>query len=44
MLAGEARNCEPDKTHEVRWFPPDALPPNLTMTARNAIAAYGRTR
>jgi 8-oxo-dGTP diphosphatase len=44
MLAGKARNCEPDKTHDVRWFPPDALPPNLTMTARNAIAAYGRTR
>jgi 8-oxo-dGTP diphosphatase len=42
MLAGEARNCEPDKTHEVRWFPPDALPSNLTITARNAITAYHR--
>jgi 8-oxo-dGTP diphosphatase len=40
ILGGEARNCEPNKTREVRWFPPDSLPPNLTITARNAIAAY----
>src|SRR5271168_253073 len=25
------RNCEPDKTQEVRWFPISDLPPNLTM-------------
>lgn len=43
MVRGEAKNCEPDRTREVRWFSPDALPPNLTMTARNAIAAYRRT-
>jgi 8-oxo-dGTP diphosphatase len=36
----DTRNCEPDKTQEVRWFPIDALPPNLTITARNAIDAY----
>jgi ADP-ribose pyrophosphatase len=36
----DTRNCEPDKTQEVRWFAPDSLPPNLTITARNAIAAY----
>lgn len=36
------KNCEPDKTLEVRWFPIDGLPPNLTMTARNAIEAYRR--
>jgi 8-oxo-dGTP diphosphatase len=40
ILSGQATNCEPDKTQEVRWFPPDALPANLTMTARNAIAAF----
>lgn len=40
ILSGEARNCEPDKTREVRWFPLDQLPPNLTMTARNAVQAY----
>jgi len=40
MLSGEARNCEPDKTREVRWFPLDRLPANLTMTARNAIEAH----
>lgn len=36
----DTRNCEPDKTQEVRWFPIDALPPNLTITAQNAIQAY----
>jgi 8-oxo-dGTP diphosphatase len=40
ILRGEARNCEPDKTREVRWFPVNELPPNLTMTARNAIRAF----
>jgi 8-oxo-dGTP diphosphatase len=38
----DTRNREPDKTQEVRWFPFDALPPNLTITARNAIQAYQR--
>jgi 8-oxo-dGTP diphosphatase len=42
-LRGEAANREPDKTREVRWFPLDSLPPNLTITARNAIQAYRRT-
>jgi 8-oxo-dGTP diphosphatase len=40
IVSGEARNCEPQKTREVRWFPLSALPANLTMTARNAIRAY----
>jgi 8-oxo-dGTP diphosphatase len=40
ILSGEARNCEPHKTREVCWFPPDNLPPNLTLTAKNAITAY----
>jgi 8-oxo-dGTP diphosphatase len=44
VLAGEARNCEPDKTREVCWFPLGGLPPNLTITARNAIQAYSRGR
>jgi 8-oxo-dGTP diphosphatase len=42
VASGLAKNCEPRKTREVRWFPLDQLPPNLTMTARNAIAAYTR--
>jgi 8-oxo-dGTP diphosphatase len=42
VSSGDTKNCEPDKTQEVRWFPLDALPPNLTITARNAIAAYKR--
>jgi ADP-ribose pyrophosphatase len=36
----DTRNCEPEKTQDVRWFPIDGLPPNLTITARNAIEAY----
>lgn len=40
ILYGEASNCEPAKTREARWFSLDRLPPNLTMTARNAIRAY----
>jgi 8-oxo-dGTP diphosphatase len=40
ILNGRPSNCEPAKTQEVRWFSLDALPPNLTMTASNAIAAY----
>jgi len=42
ILAGEAENCEPEKTVAVQWFSLDDLPANLTMTARNAICAYAR--
>jgi len=35
-------NCKPGKTREVCWFGLDQLPPNLTMTARNAINAFAR--
>jgi 8-oxo-dGTP diphosphatase len=41
---GQARNCEPQKAKDVRWFPLDQLPPNLTITAQNAIRAYKRER
>ena len=44
VQAGSARNCEPEKTADVQWFALDCLPPNLTMTARNAIRAYTRQR
>jgi 8-oxo-dGTP diphosphatase len=44
IVSGKASNCEPEKTEEVRWFQSDQLPTNLTMTARNAIAAYQRRR
>ncbi len=40
ILHGTPSNREPQKTKQVQWFPLDALPPNLTMTAANAIAAY----
>jgi 8-oxo-dGTP diphosphatase len=39
IIRGEVRNCEPDKTQEVKWFAVSGLPENLTMTARKAIAA-----
>lgn len=42
ILSGEATNCEPAKTLEVCWFSLSELPPNLTMTARNAIGAYAQ--
>jgi len=42
IASGLAKNCEPRKTRQVRWFPLDQLPSNLTMTARNAINAYTR--
>lgn len=44
IRAGNASNCEPEKTAAVQWFALDRLPPNLTMTARNAIRAYTRQR
>ena len=44
ILSGEATNCEPAKTHEVRWFDLDGLPSNLTMTACNAISSYKQLR
>jgi len=42
IVSGDARNCEPDKTREVRWFELGSVPENLTITARNAIEAYLR--
>ena len=44
VRTGQAVNCEPEKIADVQWFPLDRLPPNLTMTARNAIRAYTRQR
>ncbi|MGA2418500.1 MAG: NUDIX domain-containing protein [Candidatus Acidiferrum sp.] len=40
VLRGDAKNCEPEKTQDVRWFALDELPPNLTMTAHNAVRAF----
>lgn len=42
VVSGEVRNCEPEKTLDVRWFDVSSLPENLTMTARNAILAHLR--
>jgi 8-oxo-dGTP diphosphatase len=40
IVEGEAYNREPHKSELVQWFGLNELPGNLTMTARNAIAAY----
>jgi 8-oxo-dGTP diphosphatase len=40
IVEGEAYNREPHKSEDLRWFELGELPENLTMTARNAIAAY----
>jgi len=40
IIGGKVRNCEPQKTSEVRWFGLAELPPNLTLPARNAINAF----
>jgi 8-oxo-dGTP diphosphatase len=40
IVDGEARNCEPEKIAEIRWFSPHELPKNLAMPARNAIRSY----
>ncbi len=42
VVGGQLSNPEPDKTEAVRFFPLDALPENLTLTAQNALAALGR--
>lgn len=42
IVSGRPFNREPQKTQQVRWFPINDLPPNLTITARNAIEAYKR--
>jgi 8-oxo-dGTP diphosphatase len=42
IVSGDPFNAEPEKAFELRWFFLDALPPNLTITARNAARAYVR--
>jgi 8-oxo-dGTP diphosphatase len=42
LVSGEARNCEPEKTSEIRWVRIDQLPQNLTITAQKAVEAYRR--
>ena len=37
VAAGTPRNAEPAKHSDLRWFPLDAPPDDLTLTARNAL-------
>jgi ADP-ribose pyrophosphatase len=36
-LSGIARNAEPHKHSELRWFPLDQLPDNMSLPTRNAL-------
>ncbi|HSC45501.1 MAG TPA: NUDIX domain-containing protein [Candidatus Acidoferrum sp.] len=40
VVGGDAKNCEPEKTEEVKWFAINEVPENLTITARNAIRTF----
>ena len=43
VVGGQLANLEPDTTEAVRFFPLNALPERLTLTAKNALAApHGR--
>jgi 8-oxo-dGTP diphosphatase len=42
IVRGDPVNAEPEKAFDVRWFALSDLPPNLTITARNAVRAYLR--
>lgn len=44
IVRGRAENREPEKTAALEWFDFRQLPAELTLTARNAIAAYLRPR
>ncbi len=38
--SGEIANTEPDKCDDLRWFPLDALPPNIIPYIKQAIECY----
>jgi len=39
-VSGEVKNMEPHKHTELRWFPIDQLPENLTHFTREALEVY----
>jgi ADP-ribose pyrophosphatase len=40
LVNGEPTNREPDQAASIKWFPLDALPSPLTLTASNAVRAF----
>lgn len=44
LISGTPKNMEPDKADEVKWFPINALPKNISNYTRNAIDAYMRAK
>ena len=44
VIDGQITNREPDATRQIEFFALDALPTNLTLTARTAINAYRARR
>ena len=43
IVGGTLRNLEPDKTEAIRFFPLNALPDKLTLTAERAVTALKKT-
>jgi len=40
IIEGVPRNASPESHSDIKWFPIRDLPPNITLTTREAIAAY----
>jgi ADP-ribose pyrophosphatase len=40
LVSGVPQNLEPEKTAAIEWFPLAALPENMGIAAKSAIAAY----
>lgn len=39
-IIGEPQNMEPSCHREIKWFPLNSLPPNITLTTKAAISAF----
>jgi 8-oxo-dGTP diphosphatase len=42
VVAGEARNLEPESTRHMEWFSISNLPEPLTLTTKSAVEAFRR--
>src|SRR3989338_11686814 len=40
IVKGEPKNMEPEKIEEIRWFPLDKLPENITQTTLEPVEVY----
>lgn len=37
IIGGQIKNMEPEKHKDIRWFPVNNLPENITITTKRAI-------